>query len=397
MRILYITTSLLKNESASIRNVSLLNGLIENDCQITVITLDYSLESEDVFLRSTLRKEIKVKKIPIPYFNKIKSILRSDCKPKYKFIFTSILRKIKEFITPFIFFPDILCEGIKSCKTIKIEQKEYDYIISSSDSKTSHFIARTLIKNNNLQTPWIQIWGDPWQKDVGLVKLNYFLKRKIKKAEKSLLKEADKVFYISELTAIDIKQSFPEMKEKISFLLRSYLEKIKSQVLVKDKYTFSYTGSISNRNLNCLLNSVKEYNSSHEKKIEVQFYGINSNDIKSLERLNFVKIFPRVSFEKVLDVYKNSDVLVYIDNMGDTTQIPGKIYDYFGTDKVILGLYENRDIKNFLEQFNRIELYNNIEKIDLENVIKKIGTQKPLEKFSPKYVACEFLNKIKGV
>ncbi|WP_288875293.1 hypothetical protein [uncultured Fusobacterium sp.] len=394
MRILYVTTSLLRNESASIRNISLINGLIENNCHVKVITLDYKKENEDNFLKSRLKANIE--KIKIPYFNKITNKLEVK-RVTQNAIKCRIMKKIKDFLKQYIFFPDVLCEGIKNCKTIKIGQKEYDYIISSSDSKSSHFIARTLIKNNNLEIPWIQIWGDPWQKDIGLTNVNYFLKRKIKKAEKRLLKEATKVFYISELTAIDIKKSFPEMKDKINFLLRSYLEKIESQVLVKDKYTFSYTGSISNRNLNCLLNSVKEYNSIHEKKIEVQFYGVNSNDKKSLQKLNFVKIFPRVSFEKVLDVYKNSDVLVYIDNMGDTTQIPGKIYDYFGTDKVILGLYENRDIKKFLEQFNRIELYRNIEKINLENVVKKIGNQKPVEKFSPKYVACEFLNKIEGV
>ena len=40
MKILYITTYLLRNESASIRNVSLINGLVENECDVDVITLN---------------------------------------------------------------------------------------------------------------------------------------------------------------------------------------------------------------------------------------------------------------------------------------------------------------------------------------------------------------------
>lgn len=399
MRILYITTSLLRNESASIRNVSLINGLIENGCNITVLTLDFPKESEDNFLRQQIKKEVVINKIQIPTFNRMMKILhdKNDERPDSRCNLRQIiLQKIKAKIKPFIFFPDTLCEGIKNADSIKISHNEYDYIISSSDSKTSHFIAKNIIKNNKLDTPWIQIWGDPWAKDIGLVDLNYFLKRKIMNAEKELLNKANKVFYVSELTANDIKKMFPNLKNKVKFLLRSYLQKIEKASLTKDNYIFSYTGSIINRNLTTLVNSVSEYNTNHKKRIELQFYGVNSGEIKQFSQLDFIKVFPRVSFEKVLEIYKNSDVLVYVDNLRDTTQIPGKIYDYFGTDKVILGLYENENIKQFLEKFNRVELYSNNKEFNLENIISKIGTQKPLEEFSPKYVACEFLKKIKG-
>ena len=323
-------------------------------------------------------------------------ILHGESISKQQNFLQKKLQKMKDIVKHFIFFPDTLSESIKNADNIEILNNEYDYIVSSSDAKTSHFIARQLIKTNNLSIPWIQIWGDPWGKDIGLVDLNCFLKRKIKNAEKKLLNEATKVFYISELTANDTKNMFPNLKNKINFLLRSYLQKIESRDVNKDAYIFSYTGSITNRNLTILVNSIKEYNRTHEKHVELQFYGVNAEEMEKFNQMDFIKIFSRVSFEKVLEVYKNSDVLVYIDNMGDTTQIPGKIYDYFGTNKTILGLYENDEIKNFLERFDRVELYPNNEEFNLENIINKIGTQKPLEEFSPKYVAYEFLEKIKG-
>ena len=90
--------------------------------------------------------------------------------------------------------------------------EKFDYIISSSDSKTSHFIAREIIKSNNLIVPWIQIWGDPWSDDIGIKNCNFLTKYRIKKNEKKLLKEADKIFYISELTANKIKDKFYKCK-----------------------------------------------------------------------------------------------------------------------------------------------------------------------------------------
>ena len=41
MKILYITTSLLRNESASIRNISLINGIVENGNEVDILTLDF--------------------------------------------------------------------------------------------------------------------------------------------------------------------------------------------------------------------------------------------------------------------------------------------------------------------------------------------------------------------
>lgn len=395
MNILYITTSLLKNESASIRNISLINGLIEHNCNVTAITLDYISSKEDKFLKSKLKKEVTIKKIPIPKFNKITSTLERTQNSKKIYSF-SFLKKIKNILKPFIFFPDVLCEGICEVHNININLKDFDYIISSSDAKTSHFIARELMKRKDKDIPWIQIWGDPWGKDGGLANVNCFLKKKIIKEEKKLLEQGTQIFYISELTSLDIKKIFPQVANKVDFLLRSYLDEVNGINSNKDTYIFSYTGSVENRNLHFLIKSVQNYNESHSKKIELQFYGVSDNESVQFNGIKFIKVFPRVSFEKVLEVYKNSDVLVYIDNMGDTTQIPGKIYDYFGTNKVILGLYENTDIRIFLEKFNRVELYSNSEEFNLEYIINKIGTQKPLEEFSPKYVAQEFLKKIKG-
>ena len=392
MNILYITTSLLKNESASIRNISLINGLIENDCKVKVITLDYAKNLEDTFLKDSLDGNIKVEKIKIPNFNKLFSLVQKV--KENKKVGNSFFIRIKNLIKEFLFFPDIYVESIKNSRNINIINEKFDYIISSSDSKTSHFIAREIIKNNNLRIPWIQIWGDPWNDDIGIKNCNFLTKYRIKKNEKKLLKEADKIFYISDLTANEIKDKFSELSRKIYTLSRSYLKEISSKN-ENSKIIFSYTGSIKNRNLFPLIESIEGYNKqqNNQKLIEFNLYGVDS-EIQNLEGKKFINIYPRLSFQEILEVYKKSDVLVYVDNLYNSTQIPGKIYDYFGTNKVILALYENKETKNFLEKYNRVELILNKDKINLNNIIKKINTSYILKDFSPKIVAKNFLKNI---
>ena len=392
MNILYITTSLLKNESASIRNISLINGLIENDCKVKVVTLDYANDLEDTFLRDSLDTNIEVEKIKIPNFNKLFSLVQKV--KENKKIGNSFFFKIKNLIKEFIFFPDIYFESIKNSRNINILDEKFDYIVSSSDSKTSHFIAREIIKNNNLGIPWIQIWGDPWNDDIGIKNCNFLTKYRIKKNEKKLLKEADKIFYISDLTANEIKDKFSELSKKIYTLSRSYLKEINSKN-ENSKIIFSYTGSIKNRNLFPLIESIEEYNKqqNNQKLIEFNLYGVDS-EIKNLESRKFINIYPRLSFKEILEVYKKSDVLVYIDNLHNSTQIPGKIYDYFGTNKVILSLYETNNSKEFLEKFNRVELIENNKEFNVEEIIKKINKEHILEEFSPKNIAKKFLKDI---
>lgn len=386
MKILYITTSLFRNESASLRNISLLNGLIENNIEVDVLTLGFN--NEDKVLIDLLAKEVGIIKIPIPFFNKLHMQNKVNEKLKNKDRFY----KIKKIIKDILFFPDTLSESIKKSKDINL--KKYDYIVSSSDSKTSHFIAKDIIlKQKDNIIPWIQIWGDPWQSDIGLSNIDFITRNRIKYHERNLIKSATKVFYISELTSNYIKKIYPEFRNKIEVLPRSYVQKIESKGESQNNIIFSYTGTILNRNLEPIISCIEEYNKLNKKKIELRFYGINEK-LEILEK-SFIKVYPRISFEKILKVYKNSDVLIYIDNLGKTTQIPGKIYDYFGTDKVILGLYENDQIKEYLEKFQRIEFYRNIkDKINLEKIIYEIGKKKILKEFSPKNVAKEFMNKI---
>lgn len=399
MNILYISTNFFRNTSASIRNISLVNGLIENDINVDVLTLDYNQNFEDLFLKESLSEKIRVFRINIQKFNKIFTKI-NQLKSKNKNYRESYIFILKELVKKILFFPDIYCEAIKNSQNISFDKK-YDYIISSSDFKTSHFIAQRIIKKNNYNSiPWIQIWGDPWADDTGLKDLNFFLKKRIEINEKRILKKADKIFYLSYMTANKMKIKYPFLKDKIFLLYRSYLKEIFSKNIINDtnKIIFSYTGGLKNRNVFPILNTIKNYNKTSNRKIIINFYGIESYERSFFKNYDFVNIYPRVSFEEVLKIYSNTDILLYIDNLYNSSQIPGKIYDYFGTNKVILALVEGEGIKKFLEKFKRVDIFENRENcIDLEKVIKKINLYEVKKEFSPKNIAQKFIQDIEKI
>ncbi len=388
MKILYITTSLFRNVSASMRNISLINGLVENNHEVIVITLNFRTELEDEFLQNSIYKNVKIIKIDINFYNKISRGVNENLNNKQNIFF-----KLKNIIKNNIFFPDVLCESIKNVKNIKIPF-DFDLLVSSSDSKTSHFIAKKIKENKKYKNiKWIQIWGDPWSTDIGLKNINFLLKQRINNAEKTLLKKADIIFYISKLTKEEMKVKYPQNSYKIFDLGRSYLKEIKTENKNrKNTIEFLYAGTLKNRNLKPLLESIKIYNKNKEKKIVLNLYGVEKE--KYLEGYDFIKLYPKVTYEEILKEYSNSDVLIYIDNLTGG-QIPGKLYDYYGTNKKILSLCENKEIYKLLSKNKRVFCYYNLlKKIKLEDVINSKVESEVLKEYSPKSIANNFLQTI---
>lgn len=87
-----------------------------------------------------------------------------------------------------------------------------------------------------------------------------------------------------------------------------------------------YFESIKNRNLFSLIESIDEYNKqqNNQKPIEFNLYSVDL-EIKNLENKEFINIYPRLSFKEILEVHKKSDILIYIDNLYNSTQIPENI------------------------------------------------------------------------
>lgn len=395
MNILYVTSSFDKKGSASVRNISLVNGLVEIGVNVDVLTQSWPDYMVDHDLRSKINNNVNIyydsiKAIDL-YFSKIKSLQNRNKKNK------KIITLVKNIIKYLYYFPDIDKEWIKNYNK-NIDFKKYDLIISSSDTKTSHFVANKIIKVAP-NAKWFQIWGDPWVDDKGTTGFRkviaYFY-------EKWLLKKGDKIFYTSLPTLNAMKTKYKRYSHKMHYLKRSYLIEIKGKNRKKEVYIFSYIGSIYyGRNIMPLIESIDEYNRRNKKKIILNIYGTYSDKLMNDCRpYNFVNFCGYIEYNSVVDVISNSDVLVFMSNMKDSHQIPGKLYDYFGSDRTILALMESLDspVADFIRQTNRCIIFENDKnQIDLDIVVNQIlqNNQQILTEYSKKTVARELLNFMK--
>lgn len=398
-KILYITSSFYKKGSASIRNCSLVLGLADNNCQIDVLTQKWPEKMEDESLKKIVEKN---KNITI-FYDQLKIIKKYFYKKeeneknkvyldnKYSKLFREILKNL-------YFYPDIDMEWINSySKNLNFE--EYDLVITSSDTKTAHYIGKKI--KNKYQKKWIQIWGDPWFDDKGTYGIKklcaYF-------SEKKLLKSSDLVVYVSKPTSEVMKTRFKKLAKKIEFYPRTFLKQINTndnERVENKNYKFLYPGSIYyGRKINDLLDVIKKYNLNNTKKIEFTFLGEVTKEIKNIFlSYDFVKYKNSVNYEEVCKEIEKSDILIFLSNDSKSNQIPGKLYDYFGTDKTILALFNdinNNEVYEFIKNTKRcICLANEKEEIIIEEIISEIGKFKVLFEYNGSYQANKILKRIR--
>ena len=386
MKILYITSLFnLSSSSASIRNLGYINALSEEIGKenVDVLTVKWPENMYDKNLVSETKcNEIIYCNVSIidKYFNngnkeKVESALKD-----FKF-----LREIKSMLREFIYFPGVDKEWIN--KVGNIDTSDYDMIISSSDTKVSHFVGEKLkLRNDRLK--WIQIWGDPWSIDITLKKLTQI---RAKKYEEKLLDEADYVFYVSEPTQKKIIEKYPSLEDKIKYIPRGYSMRVpKAESTQTDNIRLLYTGLLNkDRNIRPILEALDEYNCNKEKSYRISICGnIDNESLEILNNHDSADYKGVKSYFEIIDEYKKGNILVYIDNKGNGTQIPGKLYDYFGTYNMILALVEDleSETSKFIKATGRSLVVLN-QKEEILKVLDKIeeikkNAYEPLEQFS---------------
>src|SRR5690625_1677724 len=242
MKILYISSLVFKkSSSASIRNIGLINGLVHEGHEVDVLSIDYGENGTDSFLLNDLSSSLRIFNTMIPILLTYSNIKKDQEK------FTKMLSKLsglKALYKTLFYFPDVDKDWIELVNTQNIDN-DYDIIISSSDSKTSHFVAEKVLNNSSMKATWVQIWGDPWEEDVNL---STFEKKRVAKYECQLLQSADYVMYVSIPTTKLMENKYPHFKNKIHYLGRSYLKKVHGRELgTEQEWELLYTGSLQDR------------------------------------------------------------------------------------------------------------------------------------------------------
>ena len=347
MRILYITTFFdIVGSSAAVRNYALVNGLLENGHFVDVLTIKHPQTKVSKWFSSCPCNNIFRTRLSVSEF-----VVKTA--KQQAVINNSFLRSMKKVVRNLIFFPDIYYNWYRFID--KSQYVDYDIVISSSDSKSSHFVAEQ-IKQCNPQMMWIQIWGDPWSIDSTLDRISRF---RAKQRERQLLKRADKIIYISELTSQAMKKKYPEIAAKIKYVPRGYcceVYKVKSECHSKE-YNIMYPGAL-NAERSCIqfLDAVEKYNQENAIKFYVHFYGDYLNVIsEKLKIYTCVVMHGQVGFEYIMELFKSMDAVLFISNRTGSTQIPGKLFDYMGTELPVICILssQNINLESFLRQFEK--------------------------------------------
>lgn len=389
-KILYITTTyLIKNSSAAIRNNSVVKGLVELGYDVDVYTLEWAEDLSSSFFKKERNGNIHTSRLTnLVHIASVKKKLNNNSR---------FIMKFKQIVKKIFFFPDECSEWVKTFDYSAIENENYVCMITSSDHKTSHFIGYQ-IKKQYSDLPWIQIWGDPWSGDLSTMG---FMKGITSLYEAKLLEKADKIVYVSVVTANEIQKKFPKMKDKIHYIPRSFYP-ISQSYTSKDSENnirIIYTGLITaGRNIFHLIDVM---NSNQKNNIPIVFdiYGQLSQDIK--ERLAVypnVNVYNGVDFEHMARIYNSASILLFLSNPGGSSQIPGKFFDYMGTTKPMLCLMDDEkdEVSTFLKTFDRcLVIKNDLESIRMHvQEILELSNKKymPEQEFAPKRIASHVIH-----
>lgn len=379
MNILFVTSRAIEvNASSSIRNLATIKGLIENGHTITVCSMRPDPNNKYYDPNS---QQLEVRKI---YF-KPEMVAAVKTAQRFNIFHTKLYRMLRG---------KRLYDGSKQIvnHVEEVNLSNFDIIISSSDPKSSHLFVEKLFERNGKHIPWIQIWGDPFASDMTVHGDKRFIK-KATEEESRLLSECDSVIYVSLATLEYQKKAFPNSSKKMHYLPIPYLKKRILDNREKDN-TFSivYCGDyLSNiRNISPLYQAV---NGMDGFRLDI----CGDSDIK-LANSNNVSVRGRISYQEASTLEDNANILVMICNLSGN-QIPGKIYQFAGTNKPILFVLDGNK-KIFREQFqkyNRFVFCDNDSKSIRENLLKIRNENKkylPLEDFDPKIVASKILQTI---
>lgn len=394
MNILYVVSRPLTiNSSSTIRNIATLKGMLQRGHRVTLITskADRNHNAYDEALLKNLEGDFNIIEIKLKGIQQAARIYR-----KIKGL--EQLKKVIYTITERNSIYDNLVEIVNHVGEIKLDAP-YNIVISTSDPKSSHLFTYKLLKQANLlkKVPWIQIWGDPFALDITLKNKERI--KQIEIEEKKLLGHADDVIYVSELTAEAQKDKYPEFKEKIRCIPTPYMKRneyTKEDLCKKERVNLLYAGEFDKavRDIIPICEAINQ-----NKRFFLTICGNGNVDLKGYSN---ILVCPRMNKDRVEKLEEEADVLIHLSNKRGN-QIPGKIYQYSGTNKPILFILDGEEekLKMYFKKYNRYHFTKNRQSAIISALLALSNGESdiadiPVLDFSPQMVAEQILTYHKG-
>ncbi|MBI1307977.1 MAG: glycosyltransferase [Bacteroidetes bacterium] len=310
---------------------------------------------EDSSLLKEVHPNIKTLKTPIwePYsFYKKFTGKKSDQKVYSGFINDkkeSFSQKASVFIRGNFFIPDARKFWIKpsvAFLTTYLKDHPFDIIISTGPPHSMHLIALGVIKKHKI--PWIADFRDPWTNIdfYDQLRLTSFADKKHKRLEALVLKNASRVITVSESWAADFKKLSD--RKDISVITNGFDPADFPGNVHPETGEFSicHIGSMNkDRNPGKLWEAIKSLISEgHLEKLKIRLIGqVDHQIFQSIEEAGLTNKLEHIPFkphsEVVRDIAGSSVLLLPInDTPNSAGVIPGKLFEYMGAHRPILGI-----------------------------------------------------------
>ncbi len=400
--ILFVVGSdLSTNSSANLCHNAYINGFVENGCKVDVVTVcsedGVRVERDSQLRYFGYKSDSLYEKIGHMFSNqgtpadglKVSAV---EATPNAK---VGFIRRLKNFIIS-LYGPH---ETYISWKRRAIKFKsdvEYDLMISLSFPPVGHLIAYELKKRGRIKAKkWIQIWEDPWSRDLIFLALrtDKKVRRKTEKEEARLLGLAENVLYVSPITLEIQKSIFSDSASKMNWEPVPSYYSTNDEIVPVGKTVFGYFGDYTST----VRNLAPFYEAAKNVSAHVRICG-SSDDV--FATVDNIIVRPRLNLSELKPIEDEANVLVFVCNLRGG-QIPGKIYQYSATHKTILFILDGTEeevkiIKSYFEKFNRyVFCNNNVE--DISRAMQDIQhgnvnvINKPIEYFTPSSVAKRLL------
>lgn len=406
------------------------NILKDNDYDVTVITVKPS--NNDPYYNKGKLKLIEKAKYDIirlndsklyykVYSNKTVNITTNTAKKKQmnvKNFFVKYAIKMYRKMTRIIFYPDRMFFWSKKVKKYLNEKNlcENDIVISVGFPFSTHLEIGKLRRKKNFKL--ILDYGDPWSFNPSTDTEPKWRKRFDYYIEKKLLKIVDYVTVTTDKTAQLFKKIFKiENVEVIRQGVNTSDYNMKELEKKKDVITLVYTGIFYKeiRDPTNFFNALKKLDASLKFKIEILIAGridpYFSGIIDKLEMNNMknikIELLGNVDIKDAIKLQNIGDILLFFSNK-EGIQVPGKIYEYFATDKPIIDIaYNFAETEQLIEKHKRGKIILNNENIEEEllKVLEEYHTNKKIHGIENKRIkdydweniSRKFLNIIKKV
>ena len=384
-KILFVISSYIQGAtSANVRNISLIEGLCSNGHIVDVLSREpdtgTTLCDETVKLPPVRQYIYVLKRTQKTVSN------NTDIQGTLKH---NLLLAAKNIFSTFSIW-DTWFVKVRRLRRIELDDY-YDVMISSSDPKSSHYLANKILKQNKSKIgKWIQYWGDPFALDINQSSGSAF---RVKFAEKKLLRNADKVVYVSPFTLDKQRELYPMYAEKMHFLPIPVRAKQLSdnQKIDNSRLKIGYFGAYKKRDRDI----IPLYEAVNQTNHHLEIVGPSDVILASTEHVK-VHEQVRMPVAYIEEREKETDVLVCICNRCGT-QIPGKAYHYAMTNKYVLIVLDGEYAEKIKEHFSEYNRYlfckNKVDSIvaTLNNIDSSPSLHMPCSAFEPKAISEEFI------